>query len=291
MSLAVTLKVMVVLWYDQRLNSLATRVRILLRASGNRDTVWVLLLPNLHNRSSAPDCQPSLPSRSPSVQNGQKAEASSPFVRAFCSSCHGNKRVWQKTFRPQPRSQRRIENIECCHCNRARLNRLHTCPKPETRGNGAASHVAAAISCSASRALAWKHAPTAAFSRPSPPLPADGPAWSARAEREEPRTCVRSPESPLRADCKSFNRSQAAVFAAMPRRPGGRCTSEQVPADVRVRAAAQVFSRACFGPGVDIDSVTGALSGGERGQHKVEACDSNNKRGCFVGRRRERIGP
>ena len=86
--------VIVVQWYDQRLNSLATpgRVRIPLRASGIRDTVWVLSPPNLrlHNRTNAqaPDCQPSLPSRSRSAQNGQKAEANSPFVRASCSSCH-----------------------------------------------------------------------------------------------------------------------------------------------------------------------------------------------------------
>jgi hypothetical protein len=85
--------VMVVQWYDQRLNSLATRRRVRIpltvRASGPgiqvRDTVWVLSPPNLHNRTNAPECQPSLPSRSRSAQNGQKAEASSPFVRAFCS--------------------------------------------------------------------------------------------------------------------------------------------------------------------------------------------------------------
>ena len=82
--------VMVVQWYDQRLNSLATRVRIPLHASGIRDTVWVLSPPNLHNRTNAPKCQPSLPSRSRTAQNGQKAEANSPFVRAFCSSCHGD---------------------------------------------------------------------------------------------------------------------------------------------------------------------------------------------------------
>jgi hypothetical protein len=51
---------MVVQWYDQRLNSLATRVLIPLRDSGIRDTVWVLSPPNLrlHNRTNAqaPDC-------------------------------------------------------------------------------------------------------------------------------------------------------------------------------------------------------------------------------------------
>jgi hypothetical protein len=38
-------------------------------------------------RTNAPECQPSLPSRSRSAQSGQKTEANSPFVRAFCSSC------------------------------------------------------------------------------------------------------------------------------------------------------------------------------------------------------------
>jgi hypothetical protein len=72
-------------------NSLATRARpgvripLRLRASGIRDTVWVLSPPNLYNRTNAPECQPSLPSRSRSAQIGQQAE---PFVRAFCSSCH-----------------------------------------------------------------------------------------------------------------------------------------------------------------------------------------------------------
>jgi hypothetical protein len=47
-----------------------------------------LWLPNLHNRTTAPECQPSLPSRSSSAQYGQRAEASSPFVSALCSSCH-----------------------------------------------------------------------------------------------------------------------------------------------------------------------------------------------------------
>jgi hypothetical protein len=76
--------VMVVQWYDQLLNSLATRVWIPpLRASGNSDTVWVLSPQNLHNRqrSNALECQPSLPSRSRSAQiSGQleKAEANCP---------------------------------------------------------------------------------------------------------------------------------------------------------------------------------------------------------------------
>jgi hypothetical protein len=52
--------------------------RIPLHASGIRDTVWVLSPPNLHNRTNAPKCQPSLPSRSRTAQNGQKAEANSP---------------------------------------------------------------------------------------------------------------------------------------------------------------------------------------------------------------------
>jgi hypothetical protein len=49
---------MVVQWYDQRLNSLATRVQIPLHASGIRETVWVLSPPNLQNRTNAPECQP-----------------------------------------------------------------------------------------------------------------------------------------------------------------------------------------------------------------------------------------
>jgi hypothetical protein len=79
-------------WYDPRLNSLATRVRIPLRASGTCDTVsgWVLSPLNLHNRANAPECQLSLPSRSSSAQHGQQAEASSPLVRAFCSSSHAS---------------------------------------------------------------------------------------------------------------------------------------------------------------------------------------------------------
>jgi hypothetical protein len=80
---------MVVQWYDQRLNSLATRVRIPLRASG---TILVGLY-SLGAIAAEPiqpnQRQPSLPSRSSSTQHGQRAEASSPFVRAFCSSCHG----------------------------------------------------------------------------------------------------------------------------------------------------------------------------------------------------------